>query len=190
MSAPATTRQEHWRFYNDDSSNEDATSPRGSGEDVTHEVLLSERDASIHLRVSYSNTGDMAANSPYRLTVDVDGGGFNPVTTTSSNARVIAGLPTDQAVTAQRMAASTGSFTAGEYDDVDGLIDANLGGGNFTESVWSIEFRSADLTGGESITFRVQHNSADFDFYDVAIVCTIEEATVTELSAQGIVVVH
>ncbi len=174
MSAPATTRQEHWRFYDDDNSNEDATTARGSAEDTTHEILLSERDASIHLRVTVGNTGDMSANAAYRLSVDIDGGGFNPVTTTSSNVRVIAGQPTNGAVTSQRLTSGTGSFTAGEYDDADGLIDANLGGGNFWESVWSIEFRSADLTDGESVTFRVQLDSADLDFYDVAIVCTIE----------------
>ncbi len=168
--------QDHWRFYDDDNTDEDATTARGTGEDVTHEILLSERDTSIHLRVVYSNDGAMSGNDAYTIQADVDGGGFATVTTTSTNVRQIAGQPADGNATSQRLSAGTGSFTGGEYDDVDSVIDTNLAAGNYTEAVWSIQFRSADLSGGETVTLKIQYAGADANAFNVTIVCTIEAA--------------
>ena len=151
--------QDGFRWYDDDNTDEDATTALAA-EDTSYEVPFADLGTSHHLRIVYSNTGTKQGNDAFTIQYNVDGAGWNNVTTTSSNVRVIAGQPTDGAVTSQRLGAGTGSFAAGEYDDVDGSIDANLQNGDYTESVWSIEFRSADLSGGESIDIRMNYGGA------------------------------
>ena len=151
--------QDGFRWYDDDNTDEDATTALAA-EDTSYEVPFADLGTSHHLRVVYSNTGTKIANDQFTLQYNVDGAGWNNITTTSSNVRVIAGQPTDAAATSQRLGAGTGSFAAGEYDDADGAIDSNLSDGTYTEGVWSIEFRSADLSGGESIDIRMNYGGA------------------------------
>ena len=151
--------QDGFRWYDDDNTDEDATTALAA-EDASYEVPLADRGTSLHLRVEISNTGDKIANDSFTLQYNKDSGGYNTVTTTSSNVRVIAGQPTDGAATANRLTSGQGTFTAGEYDDADGSCDVNLPDAEHTEFVWSIEFRTADNSGGESYTFRILYSGA------------------------------
>jgi len=151
--------QFHYRWYDDDNTDVDATTGLAA-EDNTYEVPAADLGTSHHLRIKLGNSGAKVANAARTLQYNVDGAGWNTVTTTSSNVRMIAGQPTDADATAELLGTSARTFTAGEYDDADGSTTHNIQPGEDTEDVWSIEFRSADLSGGESIDFRVLYEGA------------------------------
>ena len=67
---------------------------------------------------------------------------------------------TDGAATTNRLTGGTGTFAAGKVSE-DGLVD-DLGwaGNNYTELLYSITFKQADLANGDTIRFRVLRNGA------------------------------
>ena len=67
---------------------------------------------------------------------------------------------TDAAATTNRLGAGTGSFVAGKVSE-DGLVD-NLGwtANNYTEVLYSATLKSADLTDGDTLRFKVLRNGA------------------------------
>jgi len=164
--------QDHFRWYANDNADVDLTTALAA-EDNTYVVPLLDLGISHHLRIKHTNSGSAAAIEVFRLTVDVDGGGFNVVDAASSNVRTIAGQPVDGADVDERLTDPGGAYLTGEYDDVNGLVGTDVFTGSNTESVFSIEFRAADLSGGETLTFRMQYNAADFDAYNVTILANI-----------------
>jgi len=190
MADPLFVEQDHWKWYDDDDTDPDLTTAL-STEDLTYEVPLADRDTSHHLRITYSNTGGMQASGDFTLQSNTDGGGFQDVDASSTNVRLIAGMPDDDdACDVQRLASGTGGFQFGKYEDSGGAITKTLSNGDFQESVYSVEFRSADLSGGESITFRMQTGGADFDAYNVTPIVTIQSSGVDELAMQGVIVMQ
>jgi len=116
----------------------------------------------FRLRFTVGNNNNKAATFTPELRVDVDAGGFNAVTASSSVVQVTGGLPTDGATTSTQLLgnAAQGSFEGeGSYDEGDGV-----GGGfthekqGFAEFEWCVFIVDADVSGGEALTFRVFDN--------------------------------
>ena len=83
-------------------------------------------------------------------------GTWNAVTTSSSYVRVAAGAATDaDAITASQVGAGSGSIVNGEYDEGDGACTTNLAGLSHNNYAFSVQFRSADLSGGETVNLRL-----------------------------------
>lgn len=144
-------QQIHYRWYADDSSDVDATTALAN-EDTTYEI----NDlGSHHLRVKIHNIGSMGSTANLKLQYNVDGNGWNDVNASSSNVRTIAGLPTEADPVSERLTTDAHTYEDGVYDDVDGFVQMTSPVDIDKEHVYSIEFRSADLSGGESIDFRL-----------------------------------
>lgn len=157
MSTPANPDVYAWRWF-PNSSDVNAPGTPLAAINTSYEVPIANLGVSHFLYAGVDNTGDMSATGSFTLEYEESGnpGTWVAVTTTSSFVRVIDGLATDaDAITASQLGAGAGTFTNGDYDDVNGSNEANIGGAQYTNFAWSIEFRSADLSGGESINLRV-----------------------------------
>jgi len=146
-----------WRVYANDNSDVNSCSPVGAEKSLTEVRTL---DVPFIIRLGIWN--DSAANFNDAITLEfrVDGGSWTPVSGTSSNVRAAPTcLPTDGAACSTQLLASYSTYSwesDGNYDDVDGVCAAVAHAKeSFWECAWGIVFRSAELSGGEEIEFRV-----------------------------------
>ena len=167
-----TNEQDHYRWYADDNADVDLTTALAD-EDTPYNIPVADLDKSHHLRIVHSNTGSGIADANFGLRANVDGSGFDPVSTSSLEVRTIAGLPANSDPTSQRLTSGTGSFITGQYDDNNTETGIDVDVGEFTESVFSIQFRSADLSGGESIVINLSYDGISVDTFNVTIEVTI-----------------
>ena len=133
----------------------------------------------FRLRVTCGNDNSKAATVAPTLYVDVDGGGYNPVTAASSVVQVTDGLPADgDSITTQLLGNATqGVWEAeGSYDEGDGATPSfSHEKQGFSEFEWSVFIVDADVSGGEVLTFRVYNATVAFQTLTV-------EPSVTVLS--------
>jgi hypothetical protein len=125
--------------------------------DTVIEVNL---DTIYLIRLDYEETAGNNHAGTIQLEYNVDGAGWNPVNASSSNVRSAATANiADNAVTTDRLTVGdTQTFTAGTFDEVDGAAQGpNAGNLNneSTEMLYSVQFRSAELSGGENVEFRI-----------------------------------
>lgn len=130
-------------------------------EDTSFEITL-DQDYCIILKVG--NDGDMAANGDFQLQIDIDdAASWNDVNAASSNVRVAASGDADDATSAtERLGTSAEAFQTSVLDELDGLTITGVGGHEEYEFYYAINFRSAELSGGESIKFRLLTGGATF----------------------------
>jgi hypothetical protein len=116
----------------------------------------------FRIRFTVGNNNNKAATGTFDLRVDVDGGGYNAVTASSSNVQVTGGLPTDGATTSTQLLgnATQGTWEAeGSYDEGDGVSGSFSHEKNgFAEFEWCVYIVDADVSGGEALTFQVWDN--------------------------------
>ena len=67
---------------------------------------------------------------------------------------------TDAAATTNRLGSGTGSFVAGEISETGVVTDFLLTANNYTEFLYSLTLKSADLAHGDTLRFRVLRNGA------------------------------
>lgn len=118
-------------------------------------------DKPIHLRyrVQETGSGDGATTDDYGLEYSKNGGGWTAVTASSSNVQAAAGGLTDGGATTDRLSAGTGSFVAGEQEEVNGVVeDRQLTSDNYTNHVFSLTLVEADLASGDILAFRLTLN--------------------------------
>lgn len=171
MSTAANPDVVHFRWADDDNAAHESCTLLGS-EDTGLEIP--NLGTAFLLIVKIHNDGDMSASGDYRLQYNKDAAGWNDVNAASSNIRTIAGQDTDGATGAtERLTATAETFQTSVFDDGDSLIATNVGGGDDYEFYYSIEFRSADNSGGESYEFRVLSGGSTIT-HDVTITGTVE----------------
>jgi hypothetical protein len=123
-------------------------------------VIGVDLDTNYLIRLDYEETAGNNHAGTIQLEYNVDGAGWNDVTSTSSNVRAI---PTvnivDATATTDRLTAGdTQTFTAGTFDETTGSAQGpNAGNLNLesTEMLYCVTFRSVDLSGGENVEFRI-----------------------------------
>ncbi len=187
MYSPAFLEQRHYRFQSDSADVNDSGTELGSDDTPnTADIAL---DGVFFLRLKVVNTGDMSANGAWTLQYEKnDTGGFITVTTTSSNVRVASGAEADDTATTELLPNDGGSYSNGLYDDVDGSVSTNLAGGNEKENVWSITCRSAEMSVGDTLDFRMLFGGSTLDEYDIDGECTVVAAVAAdELAMQGVI---
>jgi hypothetical protein len=115
------------------------------------------------LRVQLQLTTAVAtdATDDWALQYSRNGGAWSPVGpgTTTVQSYNNPNL-TDGAATTNRLGAGTGSFVAGEISETGGVTDLGWSGNNYTELVYSLKLLAANLTAGDTLTFRVLYNNA------------------------------
>lgn len=148
-------------------------------EDVSFEIATSQLDVThcLIIKIGNDGTGGSGSTEDWQLEYNVDGGGWNDVNGSSSNVRSALTGDTDGAVsTTGRLTSSGRIFGFSLLDEVNGLVEnRQLSGSVEDEYYWGIRFRSADLSGGESITFRVTHSLYTVT-YAITPTATIEAA--------------
>jgi hypothetical protein len=148
-----------WRWYDDDNADPDSMTALAAI-DTSYEVPIADLGNAHVLRFHVKHTQYVGGGVNAQLQYNKDAGGWNDVTTTSSNIRVIAGTPTDGAACDTELLTNEGGtfVGGGTFDDVDGearLTTGNSSTGTETELAFCFEFRTADLSGGEDIDFRL-----------------------------------
>lgn len=152
----------HFRWRDDDGSESAASWLFGEDADATNLTL----DQNYRLRITIDDTASGISNNVQpQLECNIDTAGWNPVNATSSGVRSSASgnFADDDNTTRQLTIPTGGSFItpnsgmdednglAGENNDID-FVD---GTHDFVEVEYCFQFRSAELSGGESIQFRI-----------------------------------
>ena len=157
MGAPVSD-QTAYRFRNDDGNETGATWKDIINTDVSVDV-----DTTFRLRIQVSETaGGNYANRLFKLQSNTGGAGWQDITTTSSNVKMVSSANdgwtiTDDDPTTEQLAGSS-TFTTGRYDD-DGAtetsitLDADSTGD--TELEFCIQGVGTDLDNNNTTTFRV-----------------------------------
>jgi hypothetical protein len=145
-------------IYNDgtESGSTSIDTSTSDGDPVTASIDL---DTIYQIRFDFRESAGNNFSGTIQLEYNVDGAGWNDVTGTSTNVRAAASANlTDNEVTTQRLGGG-GTFDAGRVDEANGQA-ANPNAGNLnsetTEVLFSVTFRSADLSGGENIDLRIR----------------------------------
>lgn len=124
-------------------------------EDTDFDVALS--FAKLFIRIKITNAGSMSANNAGRnLEFQINGGGFNALTATSSGAFSQGdNFFADDIAVNEELTNDGGTYQQGQFDDVNGSTSGiSLNAGNESESVWSITLDWGALNNGDTIDFR------------------------------------
>lgn len=97
---------------------------------------------------SYFQSGSWQSNATSDLAVRVFATPTNVVGFNSASL-------TEGAATTNRLTGGSGSFSAGEVSEAGFIVDLGWGANNYTEVVYSVTLKSADLTNGDVLRFRV-----------------------------------
>lgn len=151
-------RVTHFRWRADDGTDEtDATWLEL--EDIAHTLAFADLDTNIRLRyvIQEANTDEVDPPT-YQLQRNIDGGGFGDVDGSTSTGIRASGSTklTDDEITTDQIG-GTGTFADGRVDDVDGATTTTITQAQteHTEVEFCFQARSADLSGGEAITFQL-----------------------------------
>jgi len=125
-------------------------------------VDVSSGDVNLQLRTMLQSTTAAAVDpwDDFQLQWEKNGNGTWADVATTTVVPYDSPNLTDAAPTTNRLTGGTGAFTAGKVSE-DGLVD-DLGwaGNNHTELLYSLTLKSADLTNGDTLRFRVLRNGA------------------------------
>ena len=171
MSTPAFTRQFSYQFASPITDLDHENWPLVGTVDNSFEVTL---DTDYAIIIKIGNTGDMPENGDLQLQYNVDGAGWNDVNSTSSNVRTTGSGDADgQTSATERLTTSARTFGTSEVDDVEGLNVSGITGGGDNEYYYAITFRSAELGGGETITFKLVIGGSDPSSIDITPTATV-----------------
>lgn len=152
-------------------------------EDVSFEITL---DTDYCLIIKLENTGDMSQAGDFQLQYNVDAAGFNDVNASSSNVRTVDSGDADNASsTTERLTAVSETFSESMLDDVDGLQGRNMSGHESAEYYYAINFRSAELSGGETIIFQLLAGGSDTNTHSEVPTVTVPVVGITRSPPVG-----
>jgi hypothetical protein len=153
----------NWRFR-DDSAALDTDSGYLAAENTKPPAQGTGTANRFRIRFTIGNNNSKTGSILPRLYVDIDGGGYNPVNTGSTN--------------------GTGTFETdeGSYDEDDGIcLSFAHEKDGFCEVEFCVYIVDADVSGGETLTFRVRNDTTEFGTYPTS------EAEIDVASAAALV---
>lgn len=121
----------------------------------------------IRFEIEETATASPAGGLTPRLEYNRNGAGWSAVSNASSVVRT-SGSPhvADGVATTNLITVSSRTFQAGLFDDVDGSMSAISELSNeHTEVEWCVQFRSADIVGGDTIQLRVSDSGTPLNTY-------------------------
>lgn len=129
-----------------------------------------ERDTTYRMRIGVqgAHTGgsgsfDLTAGFEY----NVDGAGWNPITTSSSNVKAVASSDpsiADEDATTEQLAQSQ-TFVAGKMDETGACLAVNLSDVQESEFELVFQLLSSELSGGEAVQIRIVDVTTALDTY-------------------------
>jgi hypothetical protein len=166
---PMDLRQGGIRWRDDDGNEAGATWHQA--QDVDHSIDAADLDKNIRLRFGMENIGGTSESDQWQIEAQTNGtGGWSDVTDVSTNgARVVTSTQVDEGdATTSQMTGLAGSFVAGGIEETNGNESFTLGANEHTEEEFVLSPRSAELSGGDYIEFRLRHVGGETITYDVA----------------------
>ena len=164
MPEPSIT-QAAYRFYEE--GTETGAVALGTAQDTPITGDLNNGDTSGQLRIRLQSTTAVAvpATDDWQLQYEKNASGTWVNVTTSSPVAAAYDSPnlTAAAATTSRLGAGTGSFEAGEVTEDGVANDRGWSGNNYTELVYSLMIKAADVTNADTIRFRVLRNGSTND---------------------------
>lgn len=121
-------------------------------------------DTKYAIILKVANLGSATTNSIWQIQYNIDGAGWNDIGNATTGCEMESGSDDDGAfqTSVERLTSSGRTFDQSRYEDTTGNLGAiSLNVEEEFEGYWSIIFDSADLSGGESITFRTQTDTDD-----------------------------
>lgn len=171
--------QAGFRGRNDDGSETTATWKAAENTDWSQAV-----DENFRFRAVVDETalGDANAVLDFKLQYNLNGAGWNDVNTTSSVVRTtLSPNVANGAATTRQLAAGTGTFVAGSFDENNGAASSanTIETGELTELEWCAQVRSADVVNNDTIDLRVVETTGSIVFaaYTQVPTITVVEAT-------------
>jgi len=167
---PPDLQQEHYRFATPITGAAHEAWTLVGSEDTSFEIVL---DDDYALIVKLGNDGSASGFQGWQLEYNVDGGGWNAVIDSSSNVRLTASGDVDGALSGtERLTASARTFQASILEEFGGAALSSISNADSdVERYYAITFRSVDLSGGESIQFRV--TTTESVTYDITPTATV-----------------
>jgi len=154
--------QHSFAFYQDDNADPDQCTIVGSVDSTSETYAM---DTNLMVRLGLENNDADADSDVFRLLYQVNGtgGAWNPVTTSSSNVKIVTGTPTDGAsCNEQQLGDGPGGGSwdvIGLYDDGDGVTGTIAWDKDeFFECQWCVQLLSADLSVNDVVHFWVDDN--------------------------------
>jgi hypothetical protein len=175
---PAWYRQFRYRFATPVSGSDHEAWTLVGSEDTSFEIATSQLDVGHALIIKVRNTGGSDNSPNIGLEYNKDGAGWNAVNNFSSlNVRAHdSGAGDSDTGTTERLTAGSGDWWQSTVSETG--IDSVIGQWAQPDEIefyWSIVFRSADLSGGESIDFRVVDQTFAYTVvYDITPNATIQ----------------
>jgi len=129
--------------------------------------VLADLDIPLRIRIEVSNTGAKDENSdPLELWLDVDGGGYNKITQSSTDGvKLIASATVIDGQTTTEQMSGSQTFQDGEFDSNGTVANIVVVEAQDTEMEYCYKLDSANLSGGEVLSFRVYLGGSSLDFY-------------------------
>lgn len=155
-----TPRLDAFRFYNDDGSESAATAIAAQNANVTFPDGSGNKN--YHLRLGVQETGAQnGSNNPWKLQYSKNGGAYADVNLASSNVKGFdsANL-TDGGTTTQRLTGLTGTFVPGLICEDGTTGNTAITASNNKEFLFAIQVVDTDLTGGDTLDFRILYGAA------------------------------
>ncbi len=152
------TAMERWtqiafQYRDDDGTEVTATDRQAVNVDDTLNL-----DTNYRMRVGVQGAhtnGPVSFDLTVAFQYNVDGAGWNNITTTSSNVRAVGSANfTDDDATTEQLAQSQ-TFVAGHMDDDGDCPAVSISDTGESEFEICFQLRSADLSGGESVEIRI-----------------------------------
>lgn len=173
MADPANPTVRHYRFCTPITGAAHEAYALVGTEDASFELAL---DTDYCLIIKVGNDGGMSATGDFQLQLDIDTAGFLNVDAASAGVRITDSGDVDAATgVPERLATSAETYQTSLLDEVDGIIPQNVSGGHEWEFYFAVNVRSAELSGGEALEFRLLTGGATFT-HNVSILATVAGA--------------
>lgn len=159
--------------FRDDDGNETTATFKGSLN--SNQTLLVDTNFRLRLQVSENDAGAVSFSG--QLQYNLNSAGWNDVNASSSVVRSTASPNVADGATTTEQLAGAGTFTAGTFDEVDGLVPSKELDGNETEHEYCFQIRAADVSNNDTIDFRLVDGVAGtiFETYTQTPTATVSE---------------
>ena len=129
---------------------------------VTGDITNGDATGTLRIRLQETTAAAVPATDDWQLQYEKNLSGSWIAVTASSVAAQTYDSPnlTNQAVTTNRLTGGTGTFVAGQVSEDSLVDDLGWAGNNYTELVYALKIKAADVVSGDTLRFRVLRNGA------------------------------
>lgn len=174
--------QDSFHFRDDDGNETTATFKGALNSDQTLAV-----DTNFRLRLQVSETDAGAVSFSGQLQYNLNSGGWNDVNASSSVVQSVASPNVADGAATTEQLAGAGTFTAGTFDEVDGLVPSKELNNNETEHEYCFTIIAGDVSNNDPIDFRLVDGVAGTAFETYTQTPT---ATVSKISLGRLLLIH